>query len=67
MVAGLIMQLLLQRFDTRLKLVDRNTMERIAGTSLDFLIVGAIAMVNAGKVAESFSAVSNTMLDWYWF
>ena len=54
MVAGLIMQLLLQRFDTRLKLVDRNTMERIAGTSLDFLIVGAIAMVNAGKVAESF-------------
>ena len=54
MVAGLIMQLLLQRFDTRLKLVDRSTMERISGTSLDFLIVGAIAMVNAGKVAESF-------------
>ena len=52
MVAGLIMQLCLQKFDTRYKLVDRSTMERIAGTSLDFLIVGAIAMVNAGKVAE---------------
>ena len=46
------MQLLLQRFDTRLKLVDKHG--TVSQTSLDFLIVGAIAMVNAGKVAESF-------------
>jgi hypothetical protein len=46
MLAGLCMQIALQRYDTQLKLVDHNTMARISGTSLDFLIVGAIASVD---------------------
>lgn len=52
MMAGLTMQLALQRFDVRYRLVDRATMERISGTSLDFLIVAAVASVNVAQVAK---------------
>lgn len=51
MLAGLAMQVVLQRFDTSKRLVDHHTMDRIAGTSLDFLIVGAIASVNVDALA----------------
>ena len=52
MMAGLVMQLALQRYDVRYKIVDRATMERISGTSLDFLIVAAVASVNVAQVAK---------------
>eukprot|EP00945_MAST-04E_sp_MAST-4E-sp1_P001482 g1482.t1 len=51
MMAGLFMQIILQKCDQRYRMVDRATMERISGTGLDFLIVGAIAMVNVSKLA----------------
>ena len=56
MLAGLCMQLALQRFDTSKKLVDHNTMSRISGTSLDFLIVGAIASVDVYSLGHEWEA-----------
>jgi len=52
MMAGLAMQLALQRYDVRYRLVDRATMERIQGTALDFLIVAAVASVNVASLAK---------------
>ena len=52
MMAGLAMQLALQRYDVRYKIVDRPTMERISGTALDFLIVAAVASVNVAQLAK---------------
>ena len=45
------MQLALQRYDVRYRLVDRPTMERISGTALDFLIVAAVASVDVAQLA----------------
>lgn len=56
MLAGLCMQLVLQRFDTNKRLVDHNTMSRISGTSLDFLIVGAIASVDVYSLGHEWEA-----------
>ncbi|TVR87659.1 MAG: sodium:glutamate symporter [Saprospirales bacterium] len=45
MVGGIIVQLLLDRFDT-FKLIDRNTINRIQGLALDFLIVAALGSLS---------------------
>ena len=52
MLAGLLMQVCLQKCDRRYKMVDRATVERISGTGLDFLIVGAVSMVDASQLAD---------------
>jgi ESS family glutamate:Na+ symporter len=53
MMGGMIIQGLLQRYNTENKLVDRAMMERVAGTALDFLIVAAVSTVNVSAIADS--------------
>ncbi len=45
MVGGIIVQLFLDRFDT-FQLIDRNTINRIQGLALDFLIVAALGSLS---------------------
>ncbi len=51
MIGGLIVQVFVSRFD-KLKLIDRETVIRIQGFSLDFLIVSAIATVSLQVIGE---------------
>ena len=51
MIGGLIVQVFVSRFD-KSKLVDRETVIRIQGFSLDFLIVSAIATVSLQVIGE---------------
>ena len=53
MIGGISLQLGLEKFNKKNKLIDANTMERISGTSLDFLIVAAIASVDMNGVANN--------------
>lgn len=51
MIGGIILQLVLARFDKR-KLVDRKTISRIQGLSLDLLIVSAMASISLTVIGE---------------
>lgn len=48
-------QWLLERFNKKTRLIDVNLMERLSGTSLDFLITGAVA---SGDSIESNTAIN---------
>ena len=51
MIGGLILQLAEQNFD-RHKLIDAGLMRRIQNTSLDFLVVAAIATINVQVISK---------------
>jgi ESS family glutamate:Na+ symporter len=57
MIGGMILQTIMGRLNKfggeEVKLVDANMMERIAGTSLDFLIVGAISTVSVSAIEDN--------------
>jgi ESS family glutamate:Na+ symporter len=58
MMGGILLQLGLEKFNRQTRLVDASTMERISGTSLDFLIVAAIASVDMGSVADNLAPIA---------
>ncbi|KAK3696719.1 hypothetical protein QZH41_013078 [Actinostola sp. cb2023] len=51
MAGGIVIQLIIERIDTIAELVDASMMERIASSSLDFLITAAISTVDVAAVA----------------
>lgn len=52
MLGGVILQIFLDKFD-RFKLVDRDTITRIQGLSLDFLIVAAIGTISLQAIGDN--------------
>ncbi len=52
MIGGVLLQMLIDRFD-RFKILDRETVLRIQGLSLDFLIVSAIASLSLAVIGEN--------------
>jgi ESS family glutamate:Na+ symporter len=57
MIGGILLQLILSRREFTSKIIDANTMERLSGASLDFLICAAIAGVNLGGIADGIAPV----------
>lgn len=53
MCGGIMIQLGLERFNRDHKLVDARLMERLSGTSLDFLITAAVASVNMSAIGAN--------------
>ncbi len=51
MIGGLIVQLFISKVLKKDKILDRDILQRVSGTSLDFLIVSAIAMINLSIVS----------------
>ena len=51
MIGGLVVQLFMSKVLKKESIIDRNILQRISGTSLDFLIVSAIAMINLSIVS----------------
>ncbi|KXJ19510.1 hypothetical protein AC249_AIPGENE1087 [Exaiptasia diaphana] len=51
MAGGIIMQLIIERIETINELIDASMMERIASSSLDFLITAAVSTVDVAAVA----------------
>jgi len=52
MIGGIVIQKTLMRYNRKLRLVDSTMMERISGTSLDYLVVAGIAMVNLDSIGD---------------
>jgi len=52
MLGGVILQIFLDKFD-RFKLVDRDTITRIQGLALDFLIVAAIGTISLQAIGDN--------------
>ncbi|KAB2332387.1 sodium/glutamate symporter [Bacillus mesophilum] len=52
MLGGILLQLLLGRFDSH-KLTDRETINRIQGVALDFLIISAMASLSLQVIGEN--------------
>jgi ESS family glutamate:Na+ symporter len=53
MVGSIIIQKLLQSYNTQTKLVDSNLMNRISGTAIDVLVVTAMSTLEVGAVAQN--------------
>lgn len=62
MLMGLLIQLWMDRF-SKVSVLDRGTMERIGGISLDFLVLTAIATTNLDVVAESIGPLMVLLLS----
>ena len=66
MLGGIIIQLLLDRYDNY-KIIDRNTINRIQGLALDFLIVAAIGSLSLqviGTHIETFLLLAIAGISW---
>ncbi len=69
MIGGVILQKLLDRFDTY-KLVDRDMVKGLQGLALDFLILSAIATLSLGVIGENivvFSVLAVVGIAWNLF
>ena len=53
MIGGLVVQLFLSRVLKIKTILDRETLHRISGTALDFLVVSAIAMINLSLISKN--------------
>ena len=72
MIGGFLINLVLSR-TKYMDMIDVNTMNRIQGTALDFLIVGAVASIKVPIVIEFavplllISALTAIMMIWYFY
>ncbi|MDX9779937.1 MAG: sodium/glutamate symporter [Candidatus Neomarinimicrobiota bacterium] len=53
MVGGLLIQLFISRVLNMAHILDRETLHRISGTALDFLVVSAVAMINISMISSN--------------
>ncbi|MDZ7797847.1 MAG: sodium/glutamate symporter [Candidatus Marinimicrobia bacterium] len=52
MIGGLLVQLFISRVLKMKSILDREVLQRLSGTALDFLVVSAIAMINLSLVSK---------------
>jgi len=57
MIGGIVIQNILQKFNSEVPIVDVNLMDRVSGTSLDFLIVAGIATVDMSALGDDIVAI----------
>uniref|UniRef100_A0A7S1V886 Sodium/glutamate symporter n=1 Tax=Sexangularia sp. CB-2014 TaxID=1486929 RepID=A0A7S1V886_9EUKA len=70
MIGGLVLQLIIQRVDRQLQLVDGGLLERISGAALDYLVVSAMASVRISAVRDAlapFLALCVVCIVWNMF